>query len=81
MFTYPFLGIGCQMAVMRVSERNEQWNGRGLPRLLKAYGFEKHTIPRLYGRDEDGHVFTLTAEAWWENSFHKNLKQELVTHG
>nr|DAF83398.1 MAG TPA: hypothetical protein [Caudoviricetes sp.]DAK00527.1 MAG TPA: hypothetical protein [Caudoviricetes sp.] len=78
MFSYPFAGIGCQMAVMRVSARNQQWNGRGLPRLLKAYGFENHTIPRLYGRDEDGQIFTLTDDAWRANGFHK---KELAADG
>lgn len=78
MFAYPFQGIGCQMVLMRVSERNEQWNGRGLPRLLKAYGFDKHTIPRLYGRHEDGHVFSLTDDAWRGNGFHR---KELAAHG
>ena len=78
MFAYPFQGIGCQMVLMRVSERNEQWNGRGLPRLLKAYGFDKHTIPRLYGRHEDGHVFSLTDNAWRGNGFHR---KELAAHG
>lgn len=78
MFAYPFQGIGCQMVLMRVSERNEQWNGRGLPRLLKAYGFDKHTIPRLYGRHEDGHVFSLTDDAWRDNGFHR---KELAAHG
>ncbi|MFE0015980.1 N-acetyltransferase [Mesorhizobium sp. NPDC059054] len=78
MFAYPFLGIACQMVVMRVSERNEQWNGRGLPRLLKAYGFDKHTIPRLYGRHENGLVFTLTDDAWRANRFHR---KELAANG
>ena len=78
MFAYPFAGIGCQMLVMRVSQRNEQWNGRGLPRLLTAYGFDKHTIPRLYGRQESGHLFTLTDDAWRVNGFHK---KELAANG
>lgn len=78
MFSYPFLGIACQLAVMRVSERNRQWNGRGLPRLLTAYGFERHTIPRLYGRQEDGLLFTLTDDAWRTNGFHN---KELAAHG
>ncbi|MFD9897468.1 N-acetyltransferase [Mesorhizobium sp. NPDC059025] len=78
MFAYPFLGIGCQLVVMRVSERNEQWNGRGLPRLLKAYGFEVTPIARLYGRHENGRLFSLTDDAWRANGFHK---KELANHG
>lgn len=69
-FSYAFDQVGCQMVVMRVSERNVQWNGRGLPRLLKAYGFTSVRIPRLYGRDEDGVLWSLTEEAWRGNGFH-----------
>lgn len=73
MFSFPFLRLGCQLVVMRVSERNVQWNGRGLPRLLKAYGFDAYRIPRLRGRDEGEIIYTLTQEAWTANGFHKEL--------
>lgn len=71
MFSYPFNGIGCQMVVTRNSERNTMWNGRGLHRLLKAYGFNSYRIPRLLGRDEDEIIWTLTEEDWRANGFHK----------
>lgn len=71
MFHYPFLAIGCQLVVMRVSEENQMWNGRGLPRLLKSYGFNEYRIPRLFGRDEGGIVFTLSDDDWKANGFHK----------
>lgn len=74
MFSYPFDQLGCQMIVMRVSERNEQWNGRGLPRLLKAYRFTATTIPRLFGRDEAGILYALTDDAWRANGFHRQHK-------
>lgn len=70
MFSYTFNQLGCQMVVMRVSERNQQGNGRGLHRLLKAYGFTAQRIPRLYGRKEDGLLYCLTQEAWQGNGFH-----------
>lgn len=73
MFRYPFLQLGVQLVVMRVSERNVMWNGRGLPRLLKAYGFQSVTIPRLRGRDEGEIIFTLADDAWRANHFHKEL--------
>lgn len=72
LFSYPFDQLGCQMVVMRVSERNRQWNGRGLHRLLNAYGFTAQRIPRLYGRNEDGILYSLTEEAWRGNGFHKS---------
>lgn len=71
MFSYPFLELGVQMVVMRVSERNVMWNGRGLPRLLKAYGFQSVTIPRLRGRDEAEIIYMLTDDDWRANGFHK----------
>jgi len=66
MFNYVFNDAGCQMAVMRVSERD-----RRLPRILTAYGFEHVTVPRLRGRDEAERIFWLTDDAWRQNGFHK----------
>ena len=57
-FAYPF-EIGCQMALMRVSARNTR-----LHRQFDALGLRRHPIPRLYGRDEDGIIFTLTDDDW-----------------
>lgn len=74
MFHYPFDDLGCQMVVMRVSEKNRQWNGRGLPRLLGAYGFTSQKVPRLYGRDEGGILYCLTDDAWRANGFHRQHK-------
>lgn len=75
LFSYSFIQIGCQMVVMRVSERNQQWNGRGLPRFLKAYGFTAQRIPRLYGRHEDGVLYCLTDDAWRANGFHSKPRK------
>lgn len=74
MFSYPFVGIGSQMVILNVAADNEMWNGRGLKRLLKAYGFHGHYIPRLKGRDKDGLLFTLTDTAWRANGFHRQNK-------
>lgn len=57
-FSYPFR-IGCQMAVFRVSGKNTR-----LHRQFDALGLRRHPIPRLYGRNEDGIVFTLTDDDW-----------------
>ncbi len=70
MFSYPFEEQKCQLVVMRVSERNVMWNGRGLPRLLKAYGFTSTYIPRLRGRDEGEYIWTLADDVWRANGFH-----------
>lgn len=71
MFSFPFLRVGAQLVVMRVSERNVTWNGRGLPRLLKSYGFKSYGIPRLRGRNEAEIIHTLTDDDWAGNGFHK----------
>lgn len=68
MFDYPFTKAGCQMIVMRVSAATRQ---RHLHRMLKSYGFKPHPIPRLYGREEDGIVFTLTDDDWRGNKFNR----------
>jgi len=71
MAEYGFGQLGCQMAVMRVSEKNRQLNGRGARRALKAYGFEAYHIPRLRGRDEGEIIYTLTDDAWRSNGAYK----------
>lgn len=66
MFSYPFEELGCQMVVLRVSERNTR-----LMRILTAYSFDHVTVPRLRGRDEAERIFFLTDDAWRSNGFHK----------
>jgi RimJ/RimL family protein N-acetyltransferase len=58
-FHMAFDMIGAQMAVMRVSERNE-----GMVGIARRFGFDGVLIPRLRGRDEAEWVFTLTDDAW-----------------
>lgn len=65
-FSYVFDGIGCQMAVARTPASLKH----GV-RIARAYGFKQVTIPRLFGRDEDGIISTLTVEDWRANGFHK----------
>lgn len=64
MFDYPFEVAGCQMVVMRNSE-----NQKALHRMLRAYDFKEYKIPRLYGRDEAAHFWTLTDDDWKQNKF------------
>lgn len=66
LFTYPFEGLGCQMVAARHSAKD-----KALARMFRAYGFKQVTIPRLFGRDEDGILSTLTDDAWRSNGFHK----------
>jgi len=66
MFSYPFDQAGCQMAVLRVSERNPVMISIAL-----RYGFKSHLIPRLRGRDEAEHILTLTDDDWRNNRFNQ----------
>lgn len=59
MFGYPFDDIGCQMVVIRVSERNTVMTG-----IAERFGFTAYRIPRLRGRDEAEILFTLTDDEW-----------------
>lgn len=65
LFAYAFEGINCQMVVTQ----NEGSNTR-LHRQLKAFGFKRHDIPRLYGRFEDAVIWRLTREAWESSRFY-----------
>lgn len=70
MFTYIFDVCGCQMAVMRTSAHER---AKHMHRIFTAYGFERVLIKRMYGRNEDGYVWTLTDDAWRANGFHKEI--------
>lgn len=59
MFFLPFVRLGCQLIVLRVSERNKPMIG-----IARKFGFEEVYIPRLRGRDEGEFIFTLTDDAW-----------------
>lgn len=64
LFTYAFVGIGCQMIFTRNSADNKR-----LHRQLKAFGFDRFDIPRLFGRKEDAVVWTLTDDQWRASPF------------
>lgn len=66
MFSLPFDRFGCQLCVLRVSERNAP-----MIRIAKAYGFNEYTIPRLRGRGEAEHILTLADDDWRQSRFHK----------
>lgn len=62
LFKYAF--AHCQMVITRNSEKNTR-----LHRQLKAFGFEKIVLPRLFGRTEDCFYWFLTIEAWHRSPF------------
>ncbi len=64
MFGYPFRQLGCQLAVLRVSERNER-----MLRIALRFGFKGYLVPRLRGRDEGEVVLTLSDDDWQTNGY------------
>ncbi|WP_376742363.1 GNAT family N-acetyltransferase [Ensifer canadensis] len=66
MFGYPFDQIGCQMVVLRVSERNA-----GMIEIAERFGFKAYRIPRLRGRDEAEILFTLTDDDWLNHAVNR----------
>ena len=73
MFEYPFLEVGCQMVVMRVRADNER-----LLRQLAQADFAFMLVPRLFGRDVDGVLCTLTDDAWRGNKFSRRFYRNEV---
>lgn len=65
MHRYIFEDAGCQLAVMRVSEKNKR-----MLRIAEAFGYSPFRIPRLRGRDEAEVVLTLGDDEWKEGRFH-----------
>lgn len=59
MFGYPFYEIGVQMVVLRVLADNDALLGQ-----LLRLGFELIHVPRLFGREKDGMLCTLTDDVW-----------------
>jgi len=62
MAEFVFGDLGCQMAVFRTSERNNDAN-----RLMTGVGFERIVLPRMRGRNEAEHLFYLTDDGWNQN--------------
>lgn len=66
MFSYVFDQMKCQAALLRCDPDSSR-----LGRILTAYGFERHDIPRLRGRNQSEALFILGDDVWKANGFHK----------
>ncbi|MEM9054898.1 MAG: N-acetyltransferase [Pseudomonadota bacterium] len=65
LFAYAFDTAHCQL----VTTRNKASN-RPLHRQLAAIGFDRIEVPRLFGRDDDGVLWTMSHEQWLESKFY-----------
>lgn len=72
MYQYPFVQCGCQMIFQRTPADNEYLLG-----MLAAYDYTFLKVPRMFGRERDGVLCTLTVEDWANNRFNKRLKHHL----
>lgn len=66
MFYGPFACLGCQMIVLRVSERNTN-----MISIARKFGFSETTIPRLRGRNENEVIFWYTDDQWQASKYYK----------
>lgn len=66
MFSFAFDQIKCQAALLRCDPENTR-----LARILTSYGFTRHDIPRLRGRDKAEALYILGDDEWRTNGFHK----------
>jgi hypothetical protein len=72
MYQYPFVQCGCQMVFQRTPADNEYLLG-----MLASYDYTFLPVPRMFGRNRDGVLCTLTIEDWANNRFNKRLKHHL----
>ena|SRR5688500_18098768 len=68
MFWLPFKRLGCQLIVLRVSERNTR-----MCQIAKSFGFKEFLIPRLRGRDENEYIFTFTDDQWQASKYYGDV--------
>jgi len=73
MYQYPFVVCGCQMVYQRTPADNEYLLG-----MLASYDYCFVKVPRMFGRERDGIICTLTVEDWQNNRFNRRLKHHVV---
>lgn len=66
MMGMPFAYLGCQLIVLRVSERNKQ-----MCAIARKFGFTEVHIPRLRGRDHGEFIFSLTDDQWASSKYNR----------
>lgn len=67
-FEYPFLEARCQMLIAHIRADNEY-----LLTQFARMNFDHTLVPRMYGRDADGVLCTLTDDQWLESGLTKRI--------
>lgn len=65
MFSLPFVRLGCQLVVLRVSERNKT-----MCDIARTFGFTEVFVPRLRGRDHGEYIFSFTDDQWKSSRYY-----------
>jgi RimJ/RimL family protein N-acetyltransferase len=71
-YTYPFDQVGCQMVIKRVMLDNER-----MLAIFARMGCTFYKVHRMFGRDHDGVLVTLTREAWRDNRIARRIMRHL----
>lgn len=72
MFEYPFIECGCQMLFTRVRADNEP-----LLSQMARLNFNLTLIPRMYGREDDGVIGTLTDDQWLDSNLARRVYRDV----
>lgn len=73
MFEYVFIGSECQMLFTRVRASNEH-----LLSQMARLNFNLTLIPRMYGREEDGVIGTLTDDQWLDSRLARRVYRDVT---
>lgn len=73
MFEYVFIGAKCQMLFTRVRAGNEH-----LLSQMARLNFNLTLIPRMYGREEDGVIGTLTDDQWLDSKLARRVYRDVT---
>ena len=69
----PFRLWGCQMVFQRVLASNLR-----IQRILASYGYQLVHHRRIFGRDQDGVIASLTVEDWVANKFNQRFQHHVA---
>lgn len=72
MFEYPFIECGCQMVYTRLRASNEP-----LLSQFARMNFNLTYLPRMFGRDEDGVLCTLTDDQWLDSAISRRIYRDV----
>lgn len=73
LISWPFDTTSVQMLIAQTAEDNEP-----VLKLADGLDFDRHYIPRLFGKSKSGYLLTMTDDKWRQGRFYKG---RVVTNG